>query len=65
MLVRWIAALVAFVVVVAAGIVIAGGIPEAGEGFDHEGWRVEVVELDGHRVATVRLRRAESPRERS
>ena len=31
MLVRWIAALVAFVVVVAAGIVIAGGIPEAGE----------------------------------
>jgi hypothetical protein len=31
MLVRWIAALVAFVVVVAAGIVLAGGIPDSGE----------------------------------
>ena len=31
MLVRWIAALVAFVVVAAAGVVLAGGIPDAGE----------------------------------
>ncbi len=31
MVVRWLAALVAFVVVVAAGIVLAGGIPDAGE----------------------------------
>ena len=30
--------------------------PRAGEGFDHDGWRVEVVELDGLRVAAVRLR---------
>ena len=31
MLVRWIAAAVGFVVVVAVGIVMAGGIPQAGE----------------------------------
>jgi hypothetical protein len=31
MLVRWIAAVVAFVVVVAAGIIVAGGIPDSGE----------------------------------
>jgi CBS domain containing-hemolysin-like protein len=43
-----------------AGFVLwsLGRIPAAGEGFDHEGWRVEVVELDWHRVATVRLRRS-------
>jgi CBS domain containing-hemolysin-like protein len=47
-----------------AGFVLwsLGRIPAAGEGFDHEGWRVEVVELDGHRVATVRLRRSAAPR---
>ena len=44
-----------------AGFVLAtlGRIPEVGDGFDHEGWRIDVVELDGRRVATVRLRRAE------
>ena len=44
-----------------AGFVLAvlGRIPEVDDGFDHDGWRVEVVELDGRRVATVRLRRAE------
>jgi CBS domain containing-hemolysin-like protein len=43
-----------------AGFVLwrLGHIPEAGERFDHDGWSVEVVELDGHRVATVRLRRS-------
>ena len=43
-----------------AGFVLAelGHIPEVGEGFGHRGWQVEVVELDGHRVATVRLRRS-------
>ena len=44
-----------------AGFVLAvlGRIPVVDDGFDHDGWRVEVVELDGRRVATVRLRRAE------
>jgi CBS domain containing-hemolysin-like protein len=48
-----------------AGFVLwrLGHIPEAGERFDHDGWSVEVVELDGHRVATVRLRRS-APRPR-
>ncbi len=43
-----------------AGFVLAslGRLPAVGEGFDHRGWRVEVVALDGRRVATVRLRRA-------
>ncbi|MEQ1786014.1 MAG: transporter associated domain-containing protein, partial [Acidimicrobiales bacterium] len=43
-----------------AGFVLAhlGHIPEVGEAFDHEGWRVEVAELDGRRVATIKLRRA-------
>jgi hypothetical protein len=31
MVIRWIAALVAFLIVAAAGVVLAGGIPEAGE----------------------------------
>ena len=45
-----------------AGFVLAslGRIPEEGAGFDHDGWRVQVVQRDGHRVATVRLRRAGS-----
>ena len=43
-----------------AGFVLTslGHIPEPGEAFDHGGWRVEVSERDGHRVATVRLRRS-------
>jgi CBS domain containing-hemolysin-like protein len=43
-----------------AGFVLAslGRIPEVGEAFDHDGWRVEVVEREGHRVATVRLERS-------
>jgi CBS domain containing-hemolysin-like protein len=42
-----------------AGFVLStlGRIPEPGATFDHDGWHLEVVELDGHRVATVRLRR--------
>jgi CBS domain containing-hemolysin-like protein len=42
-----------------AGFVLTrlGRIPEPGESFDHDDWLVEVVELDGRRVATVRLRR--------
>ena len=46
-----------------AGFVLAslGRIPEVGEGFEHDGWHLDVVELDGHRVAAVRLRRPELP----
>jgi len=46
-----------------AGFVLAslGRIPEVGEGFGHDGWRIEVVELDGRRVATVRVRRPGPP----
>ena len=46
-----------------AGFVLGalGRIPEVGDGFDHDGWRVEVVELDGrpgrHRAAAPRRRR--------
>ncbi|WP_436796253.1 hemolysin family protein [Actinospongicola halichondriae] len=32
-----------------------GRIPEAGDHFDHAGWRVEVLEMDRLRVSTVRL----------
>jgi CBS domain containing-hemolysin-like protein len=34
-----------------------GRIPEVGEGFDHDGWQLQVVARDGLRVATVLLRR--------
>ena len=42
-----------------AGFVLAGlgRIPDAGDDLDHDGWHIEVVELDGRRIATVRLRR--------
>jgi CBS domain containing-hemolysin-like protein len=41
-----------------AGFVLdqLGRIPEVGEGFEHDGWRVEVAARDRLRVATVRLR---------
>ena len=40
-----------------AGFVLdrLGRIPEVGERFEHDGWQVEVVALDGLRVATVEL----------
>ena len=43
-----------------AGFVLStlGRIPEVGEGFEHGGWQVAVVERDGHRVATVQLQRS-------
>jgi CBS domain containing-hemolysin-like protein len=42
-----------------AGFVLErlGHIPEVGETFDHEGWQLEVMAMDGHRIATVELRR--------
>ena len=45
-----------------AGFVLEqlGRIPEVGEWFEHDGWRVEVAGLDVRRVASVRLRRGRS-----
>ena len=44
----------------AAGMVIAhyGRIPHAGEHFDWEGWRIEVVDLDGARIDKLLISRA-------
>jgi len=43
----------------AAGMAIAwfGRIPNTGEAFDWEGWRVEVIDLDGPRIDKLLLRR--------
>jgi CBS domain containing-hemolysin-like protein len=45
-----------------AGFVLdrLGHLPEPGEAFEHEGWTVTVLELDGRRVAAVELRRGPS-----
>ena len=42
-----------------AGFVLdrLGRIPDVGDGFEHEGWKIEVVALEGRRVATIELRR--------
>ena len=32
-----------------------GSIPEVGDGFTERGWSIEASEMDGHRVAVVRL----------
>jgi CBS domain containing-hemolysin-like protein len=41
-----------------AGFVLdrLGRIPKEGEGFSHEGWWIEVAEMDRRRIARVRLR---------
>ncbi len=46
-----------------AGFVLAalGRIPQVGDAFEHEGWRLEVTALDGLRVAAVHLRAAGLP----
>ena len=43
----------------AAGMVIAhfGRIPHAGEHFDFQGWRIEVVDLDGARIDKLLIAR--------
>jgi CBS domain containing-hemolysin-like protein len=38
-------------------LTVLGRIPEPGARFEHDGWNLEVVELEGHRVAIVRLQR--------
>ncbi len=49
----------------AAGMTIAhfGRIPNAGEHFDWDGWRIEVVDLDGARVDKLLLQRLDSGRD--
>ncbi|MFN8052708.1 MAG: hemolysin family protein [Acidimicrobiales bacterium] len=50
-----------------AGFVLAqlGRIPEVGDGFTFEDWTFEVLEMDRHRVATVRLVEPLRPERRS
>ncbi|WP_133499663.1 hemolysin family protein [Cognatilysobacter terrigena] len=47
----------------AAGMVIAqfGRIPHAGEHFDWNGWRIEVVDLDGPRIDKLLMQRLSLP----
>ncbi|RPE81295.1 hemolysin family protein [Vulcaniibacterium tengchongense] len=49
----------------AAGMVIArfGRIPYVGEAFEWDGWRIEVVDLDGPRIDKLLLQRREEPDE--
>jgi len=46
-----------------AGFVLdqLGHIPEVGDGFTFEGWAIDVVDMDRHRVASVRLRAPVEP----
>jgi len=50
----------------AAGMVIAwfGRIPHASEHFDWDGWRIEVVDLDGPRIDKLLLQRVAAYEER-
>jgi putative hemolysin len=47
----------------AAGMVIAhfGRIPHTGEWFEWEGWRFEVVDLDGPRIDKLLLQKLPEP----
>jgi putative hemolysin len=38
-----------------------GRIPNTGEYFDWDGWRIEVVDLDGPRVDKLLLQRIDQP----
>jgi CBS domain containing-hemolysin-like protein len=44
-----------------AGFVLErlGRIPAGGERFEHDGWHIEVAEVDRHRIAAVRVRRGQ------
>jgi putative hemolysin len=50
-----------------AGFVVKhlGHVPAEGESFDHHGYRVEVIDLDGHRVDKVVLMFLKNPPERA
>lgn len=50
----------------AAGFVLdhIGHLPEVGETFDDQGWRFEIVDLDGRRIDKILARRASDARRR-
>jgi CBS domain containing-hemolysin-like protein len=50
-----------------AGFVLheLGHLPEVGEHFDHEGWRIEVIDLDGRRIDKVLATPPKRKRKRS
>ena len=51
----------------AAGLVLnqLGHLPAIGESFDHQGWRFEVVDLDGRRLDRILARRIAAGRRRA
>jgi putative hemolysin len=51
----------------AAGFVLSdlGHLPEIGESFDGQGWRFEVVDLDGRRIDKILARRIATGRRRA
>jgi putative hemolysin len=51
----------------AAGFVLSqlGHLPEIGESFDSQGWRFEVVDLDGRRIDKIMARRIAAGRRRA
>jgi putative hemolysin len=51
----------------AAGFVLSqlGHLPEIGESFDTQGWRFEVVDLDGRRIDKILVSRIAAPRRRA
>ena len=51
----------------AAGFMLnqLGHLPEIGESFDSQGWRFEVIDLDGHRIDKILARRIAAGRRRA
>ena len=51
----------------AAGFMLnqLGHLPDIGEGFDSQGWRFEVIDLDGHRIDKILARRIAAGRRRA
>jgi magnesium and cobalt exporter, CNNM family len=51
----------------AAGFVLSqlGHLPEIGESFDTQGWRFEVVDLDGRRIDKILVSRIAALRRRA
>ena len=44
-------------------LTMSGGFPEEGETFEYEGWRIEVRELEEHRITLLKLSRVEQEQE--
>jgi CBS domain containing-hemolysin-like protein len=42
-----------------------GHLPDIGESFDSQGWRFEVIDLDGHRIDKILARRIAAGRRRA